>query len=575
MPDMMDPMISSRSDGKIGQESRGEAHRYLMLYSLKPAFVRSLSGVRALLVRRGISANRVSLAALPDSFDVGFHWVITLNGCDSAPPAASFEALFGLLNLELPAGIVGEPCEGAVILEMLAMTTEEASFIESRDPGYFIRASDVVRTSSVYITDAAGNRHTATGRDITDITFELTVDPEGFQGNMLSGPDRRQRQMYGQRSAWPAPFTPERARAVVEWDARRVDYVPEIEPLTEAPATGLTVVWFECGLPEGGGATPAGDNCLDQTEEMRMATDALGWELVVIRNAPDVHTAVAARPFRESLEADGDIYFPRGHGVGGWTQSDVNGLIASGAEIIDNGYIPDLGPDLDVEQWNRLQIAAAPAPGRLFQVPLLLSWMYSESQGAFTFGAEGVNTGFDPRAFCAGCEWISIPECLITDPNCDPPGIPPQGSAEVNQAANIIEAVESHPEMTYLVFFEWTQDYVDAVVPAAAETMALVGAVDSTAWEGGTTGSVQGAPSLSIDRLTAGETGFPSGMSRYQGLERPWFLIDLAIRSLSSDEPIHTYYAEPPHRLYHGNEDVATISDAFRQAFLEAWGVAP
>ena len=59
-----------------------------------------------------------------------------------------------------------------------------------------------------------------------------------------------------------------------------------------------------------------------------------------------------------------------------------------------------------------------------------------------------------------------------------------------------------------------------------------------------------------------------------EGLERTWYVIDLAVRGLMSDEPIHTTYPRPERRLSFG--DVRrTLSDEWRQTFYDAWGVAP
>ena len=57
------------------------------------------------------------------------------------------------------------------------------------------------------------------------------------------------------------------------------------------------------------------------------------------------------------------------------------------------------------------------------------------------------------------------------------------------------------------------------------------------------------------------------------GFERAWYLIDLSVRALLSDEPIHASYAHPPLRLFFEGEEPG-LTDQFRNAFLEAWDVA-
>ncbi len=51
----------------VSAEPASRVQRFAVLYALKPAFVARLSGVQASLIRRGVSPNAVSMAAIPVS----------------------------------------------------------------------------------------------------------------------------------------------------------------------------------------------------------------------------------------------------------------------------------------------------------------------------------------------------------------------------------------------------------------------------------------------------------------------------------------------------------------------------
>ena len=69
-------MVTSHIDVDVAAKPGGRDQRFPMLYALKPAFVRSLSGVQAQLERRGVSANQLSMAAIPVSAAAGLFLVL-------------------------------------------------------------------------------------------------------------------------------------------------------------------------------------------------------------------------------------------------------------------------------------------------------------------------------------------------------------------------------------------------------------------------------------------------------------------------------------------------------------------
>ena len=469
----------------------------------------------------GGSAPNFFLDGTEDRYELGTFSLLVLDSCLTLPPDADPEALIESQGLSLPAELSGPLCESFVRLETIFLATEVSSTIEDFGDSDLIEVPLIDSVSSLYITDPEGNHYSQSAERVLE-GWSLAVErfPDRLQGSFFRGGTTHRSEspdvgpgIDGRRTDWALPFTAERAQQAAEWGASAPLEIPEIASLPEPRPEGITVVWFECGLT----SPTVNQFCVDETEEMRLATDALGWELQVVQSTTTFHGAEAAAPYREALQFDGDVYIPRGFSQGGWSQSDVNGLLAGGAEIVDNGF----DGNVDLSGWNKLE-----SQRDIFPPPYIEAWMLTDSGGPFTFGGDANALPIsNPGSFCGACVWVPIP-----------------------YESALEQILADWPDIEYLRL-GWEDEVADLVSDYTVVNLAG----SSAAWV--EPGAGLGAP------------------GKFHGLERPWYLIDLAIRALSSDEPLAESYWLPEYRLFFEGEE-PSLTDEFRNAFLEAWGVA-
>jgi hypothetical protein len=451
---------------------------------------------------------------LPERFELGYHSLLVLDSCLTLPADVDPKTRIEEAGLQIPDDLEGPLCESLVTLETIALATGATSTIENLGDRYLITVPPLAPVTSLYITDSQGNHYTQSAEGMNVASLRIEVFPDRLEGTFVTPDGQFVGSIEGGRTDWAAPFTVERAQQAADWGAKAPLEIPQISSLVEPPAEGITVVWFECGLT----SPTVNQFCVDETAEIRRATDALGWELQVVQSTTTYHGSEAAVPYREALQFDGDVYIPRGFSQGGWSQSDVNGLLAGGAKIIDNGFDGnvDLGP------WNTLE-----SQRETFPPPFIEAWMLADAGAPFTFGGDANALPVsDPRSFCGACIWVPIP-----------------------YQSDLEQILADWPDIEYLRL-GW-EDEVAGDLLADYTVVNLPGF--AAAWVEPAAGL--GAPAKS------------------HGLERPWYLIDLAIRALVSDEPLAETYWLPEYRLFFEGEE-PSLTDEFRAAFLEAWGVA-
>lgn len=474
---------------------------------------------------------------LPLGYEIGWHWTLRHLSCDQGGTDATARVLIVEAGMQIPAEVTSPYCEWDIFFEQLGLGTEERGQVTTSDGSYRIDGQLDIRYTAQF---SRGGEHYSVS-NTADGTFEVEATISDFSGvaSLPFGGPRPSEELSpaaafpisGDPSPFPYPFSQDRAAEVVAWAEGREPFVPEIG-VRDAPPSGLIVAWFACGARAAeqleNELTPESDDyartlrrheqCEAETAEARQAAEALGWELVVFPVSESNHGPERAQAYRDAVALGADVYFPRGFSVGGWSQADVDALLLGGAVIVENGHSGNPPAELDELEWDEYLRQEQTSHPNL----VLAAWLFAEFGPEMVFAQTDVHTENDPRTYCGTCQFVRHAPGPL-----DEVAVALAGRDEIDAVAFEVGAPDTE------------------VPPNVDLPGVLVGPFDSAAW---------------MDR-------------EYGGIERPWYLFDLAIRSMSSDGVIKEPYPDLPRKLFTPESDPPQVSEQFRQAFLDAWGV--